>query len=140
MCWRILSFCREVLPGACLRVYCFWLQGSCISFVPLDVTLQETFAFHCFHFLLSERGGKKIPSPPAQRNARKTPAVPSEALLPLVMKPHHHLNCSILKVCENCTKLIFPISLLSVISVVSLLQCCIFWEQESKSIWKLEVL
>ena len=114
MCWRILSSCREVLPGACLRVYCFWLQGSRISFVPLDVTLQEASAFHCFHFLLSERGGKKIPSPPAQRNARKTPAVPSEALPLLVMKPHHHLNCSILKVCENCTKLIFPISLLSV--------------------------
>lgn len=26
------------------------------------------------------------------------------------MKPHHHLNRSILKVCENCTKLIFPIT------------------------------
>lgn len=105
--------------------------------------LQESFAFHYFHFLISGRRGKKpilLLFQPTRRNARKTPAFPSEALSPLVMKPHHHLNCSILKVCENGIKLIFPISLLFVISVASLLQRCISWEQESKSSWKLEAL
>lgn len=68
------------------------------------------FCFSLPPFSYKWKGRKKtifLPFPPTQRNARKTPAFPSEALLPLVMKPHHHLNCSILKVCENCTKLIF---------------------------------
>jgi hypothetical protein len=66
--------------------------------------------------------------PFTQRNAR-THKHSLQKLSPLVMKPHHHLNCSILKVCENGTKLIFPVSLLSVISVVSLLHCCVPWSR-----------
>lgn len=134
---------RKACPvPVCLRVCIFWLQGSRISFVPLNGTLQETFAFHCFQFLISGRGGGKktqqqifsSPPKPLREMPKKTPSSPSEALSPLVTKPHHHLNCSILKVCENCIKLIFPISPLSVISAVFLLECCISWEQESKSI------
>lgn len=134
----------EGLPSASLRVCIFWLQGSCVSFVPFNVDVTGDFCFSLLPFSYKGKGRKKnpisLPFQPTWRNAGKTPAFPSEALSPLVMKPHHHLNCSILKVCGKGIKLIFPISLLSVISVASLLQCCISWEQESKPIWKLEAL
>lgn len=79
---QFLQHHRKVLPGARLRVYDFWLQGNRISFVLLNGSLQENFAFHCFYFLLSGRGGEKKSLSSPSHALREMPEKHQQRLCP----------------------------------------------------------
>lgn len=133
--------CGKACPGLVWGFALSGYRGAAFHLFLLMEHYRRLLLFIASIFLKVEKEEKPhFPSPPILSEKLQNTSIPIRGPAAADHETPSSLKSLYFKGLWKLPQIDFPVSLLSVISVVSPLQCCVFWEQESKSIWKLEVL